>query len=224
MPGEELHMKQSRIDFAAIRRSKQRRRKNRARFFGDVGLIDTPANRKLASIPPSSGCQQRNLLNAGILHPTSNRYFLYIPHGHPFQIFGTGGWELRSRFMYRRSRGLKRLPPDFEIHHIDGNPLNDDPSNLQAKHRDRHLQFHRDKNERLSAHRRCLQIEPVFYKILQAYEGGDRRLPRLPTDLAATVSVRAEFLDVSPVHIIVTDLMAVMHKTLPQLKQLLDID
>lgn len=40
-----------------------------------------------------------------------------------------------------------KLPPGFEIHHIDGNRSNNDPSNLQAVTIEQHLQIHLLQND-----------------------------------------------------------------------------
>jgi hypothetical protein len=51
------------------------------------------------------------------------------------------GWELRARLVYMASNG--EIPSDKVIHHIDGNSLNDDVSNLVALTRAEHIAVHR---------------------------------------------------------------------------------
>lgn len=49
-------------------------------------------------------------------------------------------WTPRSRIVYQQHHG--KIPTDFVIHNIDGDPLNDHPDNLVAMSRGDHLMHH----------------------------------------------------------------------------------
>jgi len=42
-----------------------------------------------------------------------------------------GGWKRNARYVMRQHLGLKELPKNLHVHHIDGNTLNDDIENLE---------------------------------------------------------------------------------------------
>ena len=51
-------------------------------------------------------------------------------YGNQMLMHCTGKWEHLARVIYREHYG--EIPPDHEIHHIDGDKLNNDPENLTA--------------------------------------------------------------------------------------------
>lgn len=59
-------------------------------------------------------------------------------------------WELTSG---------RPLRPEEDIHHIDGNPSNNDPVNLIALSRSDHMKLHAAGNEKTSVRKRLAQLK-----------------------------------------------------------------
>lgn len=50
---------------------------------------------------------------------------------------------MRSRWVWNETHPNDPVGPDEHIHHVDGDPLNDDPANLQKLTADEHDDIHR---------------------------------------------------------------------------------
>lgn len=66
------------------------------------------------------------------------RTTFYLPK---HRLANKSGYVLRYRLVYEENFGP--IPPGYEIHHIDGNPSNDDPSNLEAMPKGKHTSHHK---------------------------------------------------------------------------------
>ena len=51
-------------------------------------------------------------------------------------------WVLLSRYVWEQANGA--IPPGMGIHHMDGNKLNDELSNLELVSKSMHIDKHRD--------------------------------------------------------------------------------
>ena len=58
-------------------------------------------------------------------------------------------WRERAKISYEASHGP--IPRGFVVHHIDRDPLNDSPENLEAMSRADHMKEHRDEIWRTNA-------------------------------------------------------------------------
>lgn len=56
--------------------------------------------------------------------------------------------------------GVKYLSPDFDVHHIDENKLNNSPDNLLIMTKEEHMSFHKSKEK---IEKSCLNCNATFY-------------------------------------------------------------
>lgn len=57
-----------------------------------------------------------------------------------------GGYVLEHRLVWEKANG-RILDPSEHVHHVDGNPLNNDPTNLVALTRRQHVAVHADSKQ-----------------------------------------------------------------------------
>lgn len=62
--------------------------------------------------------------------------------------FSQGGWVREHQVVWAENNNATRVPVGMDIHHLDGNGLNNDPSNLVMLSRGEHSRIHLDEAPR----------------------------------------------------------------------------
>lgn len=88
-------------------------------------------------------CQNHYALMRRNGEPVRTKIFvgIYIKDGYRYVHVGYRHYEPEHRVVMERFLGRK-LTPEEHIHHIDGDTLNNSPSNLQIVSRSEHLKIH----------------------------------------------------------------------------------
>jgi hypothetical protein len=90
-------------------------------------------------------CERHYALTTRNGAPVRTRVFtgIYIKDGYRYVMVGKRHYEPEHRLVMERFLGRK-LSPDEHVHHIDGDTLNNSPSNLQLVSRSEHMRIHRN--------------------------------------------------------------------------------
>ena len=91
------------------------------------GTVITVKNYETARIIPS-----KKMTECGMAIFRKGRYMKYVSGNRSIPL---------TRLIYQKHIG--KIPKGYEIHHIDGDKFNDDPSNLIALSHEEHVAIHR---------------------------------------------------------------------------------
>ncbi len=124
----------------------------RLRKNGDMNVVQRP-QKQMATECSVEGCTSRPIGKGFCMNhyalmrrngaPVRTKIFtgVYIKDGYRYVMVGRRHYEPEHRLVVERCLGRK-LATSEQVHHIDGDTLNNSPSNLQIVTRSEHLKIH----------------------------------------------------------------------------------